>query len=249
MGTFGDIGCYSISAYKIVGGGEGGLLITDRKRLWERASQLVECGGLWRPVRFAPPRYKGELFSGTNYRMSELEAAVDTVQLKKMPAAVRRFRTVKHRILKRLRTFAEVRPQVLNDADGEVGYDIRFFPQTGALARRIAEALQAEGIRAVTRGGKGEPDWHQYSFMFPITLKTGPTEVACPWQCPVYKKAGGRVQYARGDCPAADDLFDRAVIVPLNQWYTAADCRHVADGINKVLSAYCTASDQAAPWV
>ncbi len=249
VGTFGDVGCFSISAYKIVGGGEGGLLVTNKKRLWERASQLVECGGLWRPVRFAPPRYEGELFSGTNYRMSELEAAVDAVQLKKMPATVKRFRAVKRRVLKRLRTFAEVRPQVLNDADGEVGYEVRFFPQTGELAGRIAEALRAEGIRAVTRGGKGAPDWHQYSFMFPITLKTGPTEVACPWQCPVYEKAGGKVDYARGDCPVADDLFDRVVTVPLNQWYTAADCRHVADGINKVLSAYCTRSADAAPWM
>jgi dTDP-4-amino-4,6-dideoxygalactose transaminase len=56
VGTFGDLGCFSISAYKIVGGGEGGLVLTNSKRLWERAQQLAECGGLWRPNRFAPPR-------------------------------------------------------------------------------------------------------------------------------------------------------------------------------------------------
>ena len=47
----------------------------------------------------------------------------------------------------------------------------------------------------------------------------------------------------------ADDLFDRVITVSLNQWYTAADCRHVADGINKVLSAYCARSAAAAPWL
>jgi len=31
--------------------------------------------------------------------------------------------------------------------------------------------------------------------------------------------------------------------VNLNQWYSARDCRNVATGINKVLSAYCTVGD------
>jgi len=99
LGTFGDVGCFSISAYKTVGAGEGGLLLTNKKRLWERASQLAEAGGLWRTVRFAAPRYDGEIFCGTNYRMSELEAAVDVVQLKRMSATNRRFNTVKRRIV------------------------------------------------------------------------------------------------------------------------------------------------------
>ncbi|HUW61505.1 MAG TPA: aminotransferase class V-fold PLP-dependent enzyme, partial [Candidatus Bathyarchaeia archaeon] len=81
-GAIGDIGCFSIAAYKIVGAGEGGLLLTNNKRMWERANQLAEGGGLWRPERFAPPRYDGELFCGTNYRMTELEAAMDNVQLR-----------------------------------------------------------------------------------------------------------------------------------------------------------------------
>ena len=121
VGTIGDIGCFSISAYKIVGGGEGGLILTGDKRLWERAMGIVECGGLWRPDRFAPPRYPGELFSGTNYRMSELEAAVDVVQLGKIDATVRRFHTVKQRITRRLPSYRELVPQRSNDQGGEVG--------------------------------------------------------------------------------------------------------------------------------
>lgn len=247
-GTFGDLGCFSISAYKIVGGGEGGLILTNRKRLWERASQLAECGGLWRPDRFAPPRHEGELYCGTNYRMSELEAAIDVVQLRKMPATVRRFRTVKRRVLERLRRFREVVPQKLNDPGGEVGYLLRFFPQTCELGERIVQALRAEGVECSTRGRGGRPDWHTYSYMYPVTLKGAPTAIPCPFECPLYLQRGGHARYARGDCPVADDLFDRMVTVPLNQWYTAADCRHVAAGLNKVLSAYCTEDAGAARW-
>jgi 8-amino-3,8-dideoxy-alpha-D-manno-octulosonate transaminase len=249
IGTFGDFGCFSISGYKIVGGGEGGLILTQKKRNWERTQQFVECGGLWRPVRFAKPRYKGELFCGTNYRMSELEAAVDVVQLKKMPAIVKRFRTVKSRILKQLKTYAEIEPQLLNDPEGEVGYRLRFYPETIALGRKIVAALKAENISAGMRGDKGNPDWHIYHSMFPVTYKTGPTEDNYPWEDPLYLQRGGSVEYNRGDCPVADDLFDRSISIGLNQWYNAADCRHIAAGINKVLAAYCTEDPEATPWV
>ena len=107
MGTLGDIGCFSISAYKIVGGGEGGLLVTNDERLFERACQLAECGGLTRPDRFAPPRYEGELFCGTNYRLSELEAAVDVVQLQKMPELVKRYNAIRRSILGQVKSYRE----------------------------------------------------------------------------------------------------------------------------------------------
>ena len=249
VGTFGDAGCFSISAYKIVGGGEGGLVIMNRKRTWERANQLIECGGLWRPVRFAKPRYKGELFCGANYRMSEIEAAVDVVQLRKMDMTVNRFRKVKLRILGLLKTYREIVPQTLNDPEGEVGYVLRFYPKSLKLAERIAAALKAEGVTCSTRGRNAAPDWHQYSFMYPVTGRTGPTSDNCPFECPLYLERGGSASYARGDCPVADDLFDRMVTVSLNQWLTAGDCRNTARAINKVLSAYCTEDPNARPWL
>jgi len=227
VGTFGDIGIFSISCYKIVGAGEGGLLLAKTKRLWERASQVIESGGLWRPDRFAPPRYEGELFAGTNYRMSELEAAVDVVQLGKMPKTVGRFRTVKARILKRLKRFAGITPQILNDPNGEVGYMLRFFPETIELGERIVAALNDRKVGAAMRGRNGDNDWHCYYYMHPLTHQLG-------------------VQ--RGDCPVADDLFDRLINIPLNQWYTAADCRLLADRINEALATCCPENDGAPGW-
>lgn len=249
VGTFGDLGCFSISAYKIVGGGEGGLVLTNEERLWERANGIAECGGLWRPDRFAPPRYEGELFSGTNYRMSELEASVDVVQLAKMPETVGRFRAVKQRVLAQLGSFREITPQKLNDPDGEVGYTLRFFPETMELGAKIVEALNAEGVGCGMRGTDAPPDWHVYHGMFPVTTRTSATGEGCPFACPLYTAAGGAVSYAKGDCPVADDLFDRVISVGLNQWFTEGDCANVAAGINKVLGAYCTEDAAAAKWL
>ena len=249
VGTWGDIGCFSISVDKIVGGSEGGLLITNDERLYERAHQLAECGGLWRPDRFAPPRYDGELFSGTNYRMSELEAAIDVIQLGRMPEVVGRHHRVKMRILSQLKRYGEIVPQKLNDPEGEVGYVLRFYPESTDLGTRIAEALNTEGVACGTRGDSDRPDWHLSKYMFPIILQSGATEEGCPFTCPIYQERGGQVAYTDGDCPVAEDLFDRVVTVRLSQWYSDADCDSIAAGINKVLSAYCTEDDAATAWV
>lgn len=249
VGTFGDVGCFSISCYKIIGGGEGGLVITDEERLWERANQLAECGGLWRPDRFAPPRYDGELFSGTNYRMSELEAAVDVVQLRKLNDVVGRFHKVKMSILESLKTFTEIVPQKINDPDGEVGYLLRFFPDSAGLGQRIVEALNAEGIPASIRGENAPPDWHLYADMFPIMLQVGTMPQDRPFASEAYRKQGGSIQYPQGACPVADDLFNRGVSLSLNQWCSPSDCSNIAEGINKVLSAYCTEDSHATPWI
>ncbi len=248
VGTYGDFGCFSISAYKIVGGGEGGLLLTKTQRNWDRANCLAEGGGLWRPVRFNKPRYPGELFCGTNYRMSEMEAAVDAVQLSKMSAVVKRFNAVKRRILSRLKTFKEIRPQTLNDVEGEVGYMLRFFPATTELGERILKALKAEGILGGMRGAEPRPDWHIYHDMFPLTDMSGSKRDNCPLHCPVYIEKGGKASYQRGDCPVADDLYTRAINIGLNQWYNAKDCRNIASGINKVLAAYCSEDANAKKW-
>jgi 8-amino-3,8-dideoxy-alpha-D-manno-octulosonate transaminase len=249
VGSIGDLGCFSISCYKIIGGGEGGLVTTSDQRLYERACQLAECGGLWREDRFAPPRYEGELFVGTNYRMSELEAAIDLVQLGKLDGIVRRHHEVKTRVVKQLKTFKEIVPQKVNDVAGEIGYLLRFFPATDELGWKIHAAMKAEGIPVSFRGAEAKPDWHLSSDMFPITTKTPPSAGASPFTDPRYLAKGGQAEYRRGDCPVADDLYNRCIGLGLDQWYSPRDCDNIAAGLNKVLSAYCTEDPKATPWL
>ncbi|HMN31478.1 MAG TPA: hypothetical protein PKE45_25235, partial [Caldilineaceae bacterium] len=64
-----------------------------------------------------------------------------------------------------------------------------------------------------------------------------------------YQERDGQVDYQKGLCPVADDLFDRSVAIPLNQWYAPEDCDAIAAGINKVLAAFCSPDPKAASWV
>ena len=120
--------------------------------------------------------------------MSELEAAIDVVQLQKMTRTVARFRAVKTAVLKRLARFGEITPQVLNDPEGEVGYTLRFFPDTVARGQRIVAALHERKIQASMRGEEG----------WPLTGTAIRTCTPLSAQC----------DFKRGDCPVADDLFE-----------------------------------------
>lgn len=230
VGTIGDLGCFSISAYKIIGGGEGGLLLAHDERLFERASQVTESGGLWREKRFAPARYEGELFVGTNYRMSDLEATVNLVQLDKLDGIVRRHHDNYVRITSQLQAVREITPQKINDRDGLIGYQLRFFPQTQELREQVTAALRAEGVPASSRGPNAGPDWHLCQDMYPLI-----------------NTFGAVTRYDQ--CPVSADLYQREIRISINQWWSERDCDNVAAGINKVLNAYCTASEDALPWL
>jgi len=180
--------------------------------------------------------------------MTELEAAMDNVQLRRMPATVRRFNRAKTAILKRLETFRQITPQKLNDPEGDAGYVIRFFPETIELAEKITASLKDLGVNCNTRGKNAGPDWHLYSHMFPVALQYSPTGQECVYECPYYTARGGRASYSK-NCPVADDLFNRVVNVNLNQWFSPQDCRQLADALNTVLGTLCTRDDSARGWL
>ena len=137
-----------------------------------------------------------------------------------------------------------------------MGYNIRFFPQTIELGREIAAALNAEGIGcgqflwpaecSVPRRS-APPDWHVCRDMFPLVTQAA-AETACPFSCSAYRERGGHAEYHAGDCPVAEDLFDRNIMIWLDPCYSEDDCLAIAAGMNKVFSAYCTEVPDAAPW-
>lgn len=239
VGTMGNIGCFSISSYKPTGGGEGGLLATNDDDLYYRARQWSEGGGLWRPDRFSLPRWEGELFCGLNYRISELGASVNLVQLKKMDAMIARKRTNKRRILADLPVYKELQPQVIHDLDGEHGDKLGFFAETAEEAERLVSVLQAEGVSCGTRGRSDRRDWHIYKYVTAVNDKVSATSDGCPWRCPNASEAAS-VDYSPEMCPRTLDLLSRNIRVSIDQWWTERDCQQYAGAMKKVFDALYT---------
>jgi dTDP-4-amino-4,6-dideoxygalactose transaminase len=89
VGTIGDVGCWSFCQDKIMTtGGEGGMVTTNNKELWDRMWSYKDHGKSWSAVyeRAHPPgfRWLHESF-GTNWRLTEMQAAIGRVQLQLMP--------------------------------------------------------------------------------------------------------------------------------------------------------------------
>ncbi|ABA88776.1 aminotransferase, AHBA_syn family [Syntrophotalea carbinolica DSM 2380] len=88
VGSIGDVGTFSFCQDKIMTtGGEGGMLITNDEALWERAWAYKDHG---RNYAAAHTRNKNPGFQwlydtfGTNWRMTEMQAALGCMALKKL---------------------------------------------------------------------------------------------------------------------------------------------------------------------
>lgn len=85
-GSFGDMGCFSFYANKVITTGEGGMIVTDSEELAEKLRLL-------RNLAFTSPRFKHEL-AGYNFRMTGYQAAMGLVQTKKIESIIEKKRRV-----------------------------------------------------------------------------------------------------------------------------------------------------------
>ena len=88
VGSIGDIGCWSFCQDKIMTtGGEGGMITTNNRLLWSKIWSYKDHGKSWEAVyeREHPTgfRWLHESF-GTNGRITEMQAAIGRIQLKRM---------------------------------------------------------------------------------------------------------------------------------------------------------------------
>lgn len=89
VGSFGALSAWSFCQDKIMTtAGEGGMVTTNNKDLWQKVWSFKDHGKSWSAIyeNQHPPgfRWLHESF-GTNWRMTEMQAAVGRIQLQKMP--------------------------------------------------------------------------------------------------------------------------------------------------------------------
>ncbi len=90
VGTIGDVGAFSFCQDKIIStGGEGGMVVTACPEIWERAWSFKDHGKGWDAIQNC--QQQRTVFKwlhesiGTNWRMTEMQAAIGRVALRRLP--------------------------------------------------------------------------------------------------------------------------------------------------------------------
>ncbi|MDE2127356.1 MAG: DegT/DnrJ/EryC1/StrS family aminotransferase [Armatimonadetes bacterium] len=79
VGSLGDLGTFSFQASKNLNGGEGGMIVSTDARLGDKAWSVMNVG------RVRDGRWYEHHVLGSNFRMTEWQAAVLRVQLQRLP--------------------------------------------------------------------------------------------------------------------------------------------------------------------
>jgi 8-amino-3,8-dideoxy-alpha-D-manno-octulosonate transaminase len=156
LGTFGLAGCYSFDAVKTVTCGEGGGIVTDDQGVYERCDQYADhghdhLGGADRGADDHP-------IIGTNFRISELNAAVGLAQLNKLDTILDIQRKNKFAIKNAMADIPEVSFRYIPDTLGDSSTFLSFFLPTENRTRAVAEKLAENGV--------GCPYWYDNNWHY-----------------------------------------------------------------------------------
>lgn len=208
LGAFGALGMFSLQWNKNATAGEGGLLVTNDRALYERCVAAHDLGIPW--VKGAPTE-TGTVTWGAGRRMSELTGAVASVQLKKLPAITRHMLASKRRIKARLEDLPGLTFRRLNDPEGDSGPFLIFRLDNPQRAKQVVQRIQKDGLRTAVR--LAEYGMHIYSNIPQLTNKVPLSPAGNPWSLPQNQESV--YSYAKGACPRSDELFERAVLLPI----------------------------------
>jgi dTDP-4-amino-4,6-dideoxygalactose transaminase len=222
-GTMGVINAFSLNHFKHITCGSGGMILTNDDTLRYHSSIFLDkCyqrdEGIRNPFFLAP-----------NYQMTELQGAVALAQLEKVEqivAARSRLGTLLDTYLKEI---PGVTPQKTPE-DCRHGYFLYLFKlDLGRLrctGQAFSEALSAEGVPNRARLITGGMPVYQYRIFQNRSAFPGS-------EFPL----AGRT-YGKGDCPVAEDAFDRWITMNIYEQYTEADIQEIAHGVGKVANHF-----------
>jgi 8-amino-3,8-dideoxy-alpha-D-manno-octulosonate transaminase len=239
VGTFGDVATFSFQMNKNMTAGEGGCVVTNDERLARRLQASHDLGlardGHGRLVTDDP----GLLLWGRGYRMDEIRAAVLRVQLAKLPRILSAMRRSKRRIAAALATMPEVTLRRHVDPDGDTSCFLLTIFRNGATAARMRDALRAEGLVTHRQGLANillkDFGLHAYYNIPSLVHRRSASPGGGPWNHPANRGLGAG--YDRGACPAADDLFERTLMLPIPSCLTARDEDDIIAAYGKVTTA------------
>ena len=204
VGSYGEFGTYSFNIFKTITAGDGGLVSTNDKSLFERAFAIHDQGHL--PLRQGIEQGARTII-GLDFRMTELAGAIILAQLKKIDMLKAELRKRKERFKKGIEDLKGVSFRKLPDPDGELATLLTVFMPDEETARKVGTEL---GCGVVADSG-----WHVYKNMEHILAKKVTDNTGCPFTCPFYTEKGGSVEYSKEMLPQTNSILNRTINISI----------------------------------
>jgi 8-amino-3,8-dideoxy-alpha-D-manno-octulosonate transaminase len=225
IGSFGDLATFSFQSNKVATAGEGGMVATRDRRMYERAVRFHDLGN-YRPYHAAIAPPSEPAFAGDQFRMSELTAAVALAQLRKVDAIRAHVRALSDRIAARAARLPGLQPRRVPDPEGAFGFELYYFLRDARTVALFRAKLDALNVNCGARTGT----YPQYNRDY---VRTGlahapaasPFRDLPEWPAPGYRAV---------DFPRTEDLTTRFLAIPIGWLYTEAYSDHIASSIEAV---------------
>lgn len=173
LGTIGRVGTYSFDYVKTITCAEGGAIVTDEADLYDVIQAYADHGhdhkGVDRGADLHP-------HIGTNYRISELHAAVGLAQLRKADRMIATQRKAKAFLKDGLADLDRITFREIPDPDGDMAAFLSFFLPTEEEAREAVGKLGAAGVDGCFYWY--DNNWHYYTKWDHFKELIGPAPLA-----------------------------------------------------------------------
>ena len=157
VGGLGHVGCWSFCQDKIMStGGEGGMVTCNDRELWSRMWSFKDHGKSWEAVyeREHPPGFRWLHESvGTNWRLTEMQAAIGRIQLRRMQDWTIARKANCQAIWQTASALTGLRAPIVPSEIGHAGYKCYVFVDenmvsgsVGEVRDKIMSALVAKGV-------------------------------------------------------------------------------------------------------
>jgi 8-amino-3,8-dideoxy-alpha-D-manno-octulosonate transaminase len=224
VGSLGDIAIFSFQHHKTITSGEGGMVLMNDPKLYERAVRMHDIGQM-RPFHAKQVEPRETAFSGSQFRMSELTAAVLRAQLRRLDSIRLHCRAMNGRIMSSIRNLRGLQFRRIPDPKGDSGFEIYFWLDKGSRDD-FRSRLDAYGIPCQPLTGT----YAQYRRPYVISgLAHAPG--ATPFPIGAGWPAKG---YRAEDFPKTEDLINRLIAIPVGANYSDKHADQVALGIRRI---------------
>ena len=216
VGSIADMTTFSFHPVKTITGGEGGAVLTNNEEYYKQLL-LYRAHGITRDETIMVnephgPWYYEQVALSTNYRMTDIQAALIVSQLDKLDAFSKRRKEIVARYNEAFSDMPEivVQEEIPESDTTRHLYILRINPDKLKIGRKeFFEAMAAENIGCNVH-------------YIPVYLH------------PFYEKLG----YKKGDCPKAEKLSEEMMSLPLFYSMTDQDVEDVIEAVKKIVSYY-----------